>query len=156
MLRPVADRHALGPALEGGVRRQADELGLGHGRVALDRLEQRRQRQRLVVLDVARDLGDAAARGERQADRAQARQPLPRRPRGWRGDRPRVVVGRRRAELEVEGDERRARGDEDRARGRVHARGAEVGRRPSAIRCASPAAPPRRSSARVRPPASRP
>ena len=82
----------------------------------------------------------------------------PRRPRGWRARSRRAsspVAGG--AELEVEGHERRARGDEHRARGRVHARaGRSRARRPSAIRCARPAAPPRRSSARVRPPASMP
>ena len=107
--------------------RQADELGLGHGRVALDGLEQRRQGQRLVVLDVARDLGHVAARGEGQADGAQARQPRRAALADGARDGPRVVSGRLRAELEVEGDERRAGGDEHRARGRVHAVGAEVG-----------------------------
>ena len=56
-----------------------------------------------------------------------------------RAMRPRVVAGRLRAELEVEGDERRARGDEDGAGGRVHAvAGRSRGSRPSAIRCARP------------------
>ena len=57
-------------------------------------------------------------------------------------------------ELDVEGDQRRARGDQHRAGGRVQARRAEVGRQlagcdPLGESCG----PPRRSSARVRPPA---
>ena len=41
MLARLRIGDALGPAVEGGRGRQADELGLGHRRVALDRLEQR-------------------------------------------------------------------------------------------------------------------
>ena len=155
MLARLRIGDALGPAVEGRLRRQADELGLGDGRVALDRLEQRAP---------ARSASWSSTLHETWATppRAASVRPMARRPgspsgppsRMARAMRLRVGAGRRRAELEVEGDERRAGGDEHRAGGRVHAVGPEVGRRPSAIRCARPAAPPRRSSARVRPPAS--
>ena len=76
-------------------------------------------------------------------------------------DRARRSSGRSRrspgGELDVEGDERRAGGDQRGAGGRVGARRAEVGLRARPTRAGRPgSAPPRRSSARVRPSASAP
>ena len=98
-------------------------------RVALDRRE---QRARAAAPRGPRRCRRPARRrrARRASGRWRAGPAAPRSPpsRMARAIAPRVVAGRRRAELEVEGDERRARGDEDGARGRVHARGAEVGR----------------------------
>ena len=70
---------------------------------------------RAVVLDVRRDLDDVAAL-QVQPERAHAGQPLLPALADRGGDRARVVERRRRRELEVERDQRRARGDERRAR----------------------------------------
>ena len=55
------------------------------------------------------------ARGQREAEGADAGQALLAALADRRGDPPRVVERRRRGELDVEGDERRAGGDEHRA-----------------------------------------
>ena len=75
-----------------------------------------------------------------------------------RRDRAGVLQRRGRRELDVEGDQRRPRGDERRAGGRVQPRRPEVGAQLAGLRSAARArrGPPRRSSARVRPPASAP
>ena len=95
--------------------------------MALDGRQQVGEWQRVVILDVAGDLRHVAARGERQADRPQPGQPLGATLADRLSDGARVGAGRGRAELEVEGHERRARADERRAGGRVHRGGAEVG-----------------------------
>ena len=121
-------------------------------RIALDHA---RQRRRTMVLDVGRHLRDAAVL-EPQADRADRRQPLRPAFADQRGDLARVLERRGRRELDVEGDQRRARRDEHGAGGRVQTCGGPKSgaSSPLAIRAASAAGPPRRISARVRPPAS--
>ena len=70
----------------------------------------------------------AALGGQLEAERADARQALGAALADERRDRPRVGQRGRRRQLQVEGDQRRARGDEHRAGGRVRSRRAEVGR----------------------------
>ena len=138
MRRPVADRHvARASPSKAALRRQADELGLGDRRVALDRLEQPASGS----ASWSSTLHETCA----TPPRAASVRPIARRPgspsappsRMARAIAPRVVGGRRRAELEVEGDQRRARGDErPRRRSGACARGRSraAGRRPSAAR----------------------
>src|SRR4051812_33541456 len=87
--------------------------------MALDRLDDRVQRRRAVVLDVERDLRDVLASGKRKADRADAGQAFGAALADGGGDALGILLGGGRGELEVEGDQRRASGHQGRARGGV-------------------------------------
>ena len=139
-------------------RHEADDLGAGDVGVRARSPRRRGERQRVRVLDVHRDLrGAARACSSIAIARTTGRPSLPALAdrRGDRAARAEVAGG---AQLDVEGDQRRARADERRAGTRVQAARAEVrhqlARMP--IRARAPSTPPRRSSARVRPPASTP
>ena len=142
----------------GGRGREADELGARDGRVARDRRDDRGERQLERPLDVHRDLRHAAARA--RPDRAQPGQPVLAALADERRDR----AARRRASAggascEVERDERRSRAATSVAPAvGCSAAGPKSGRsarRLGQALAASPATPPRRSSARVRPVARR-
>ena len=78
--RPPAHRDFVGEALESRSRRQSDELRLLDRRPRGDRLDDRAQRRRAVVLDVGRDLRAVAVREPNadRADRLEARRDRPR------------------------------------------------------------------------------
>ena len=100
-----------------------DDLAGDDRRVAAHRLEQHRERDGLVVLDVDGDLHDAPGL-ELQPQRPHSGQPV-----GAalaHGARGRERHVQRRIDLEVERDERRPGGDERRAPARVHPRRPEV------------------------------
>ena len=124
-VRRFATRHVVGEAVERGRGREPDELGLAHGAWRATAATTSRKRGRAVVLDVGRDLGDAA-RGAATARSRGPREPLGAALADARRDRPRVLERRRRRELDVEGDERRPGGDEHRAGGRMELARAEV------------------------------
>ncbi len=107
----VADADFGRKAGEGRGRRKSDELGLERRGVRRDRLDEGRQRDRAVILDVRRDLGHVPVL-EPQPDRADARETLRAALTDERGDPLRIVKGRRRRELDIERDERRPRTDE--------------------------------------------
>src|SRR4051795_7572346 len=132
----VAHVDVLGEAVERRSRRQADELRFGDLRVARDGGDDLRERYAAVVLDVQRDLRRTPACGELEADRADAWQARRTALADPGGDAHRVGLGRGRGELDVEGDQRRARRDERRSGGRVGRGWPEVGREPGVAHAA--------------------
>jgi hypothetical protein len=125
---PAGSNPGIGTSA-GNPANAADELGVGDRRVGPDRLDDPRQRQLVRALDVHRHLGAPVA--ESDPDRPQPRQALAASLADRGGDRPGVLDGRGRCELQVEGDQRRAGGHERGAGARVHARRPEVrGERP--------------------------
>ena len=156
----VADRDVGGEAVERGRAGRARRARSRATRACRATAATSRARgTATVVLDVRADLGDAVAGGQRQAERADARQALARRPRGSRAAIARAsssVAGG--GELDVERDQRRPRARRARRRcaGRSRAGPKSGASSPAATRSISARIPPRRSSARVRPPASAP
>ncbi len=158
-LRSSATAHGgrVREALERGPRREPDELGLGD-RVAWRAIASTTARSGVARWSSTLVETCAASRCVEPQRRSPGRDSRPSGPAlaDQRGDRLRVLERRRRRELDVERDQRRARGDEHRAGGRVRARGGPKSGVSSPAVDPAPRAPPvrrARSSARVRPPA---
>ena len=139
----VADNEIVREPLERSRRRESDEFALEWLSVFRDRIDEPAQRHSPMVLDVGRDLGDAAV-FEPQPDRSHSRQAV-----GTaladEGSDPLGVLDRRRGpELDVEGDERRAGADEHGAGGGMQPGRSEVRHKLAAfdpcLECRRPAA----------------